>query len=138
MDQTQSQNQGAVKCVAWQSKCQEAGACTFLDVGECAVTVPLAHLLYSQKVEVPHIAGKDTYLCVMETDGAAPVAVHGDAGMMQTLGLCTQERLADRQLRGMLRMLPTRVEPAVGCDGEGEVPILMDDGTILCKQVLPK
>lgn len=126
-------------CIAWDPKCLTAGECTFTasDDGECALAVRRDHPVFSQMVELPseREGERDTFVCMLETDGAQAVKFYGNVGRLETL--CDSTEMAENHAKGMLfSVLPEDV-PTLTCKTTDGIPVLQDDGSIRCMPVMP-
>lgn len=120
----------SLKCIAWQPRCVD-GTCSF-GPADCALAVPLAHMVGAQQVRMPHSQGEDVYLCMRETDGEK-VTIHGAGGVIERTGVCGLDRMNQLFDNGLLAEV--RVDASIEdlCD-VGSIPVLnAEDGTITCR-----
>ena len=125
-------NADSLKCIAWQPHCVD-GSCSF-GPADCALAVPMAHMVGAQEVRMPHSQGEDVYLCMRETDGER-VVIHGAGGVVGRTEVCSLDRMNQLYDNGLL--VEVKVDASIEdlCD-VGSIPVLnAEDGTITCQAV---
>lgn len=114
-------------CLAWKPHCVDSAAtCAFSLEKDCALSVPASHTVNALETRIDD----DIFMCLRDSDGTN-TKIHGNKGLIASLGVCSPERMDDMFYKDLL----ARVHPDAGqmaaCPG-GFLPVLDPAGVIQC------